>query len=169
MSMVTPWDLAKYFVFLQVALWYWLNCELSNFMPIILICISIPIKSFQAFKNQTLPVSFPDSATAMWCIQRSDSKTPHVCLYLWQTWHRHKDKIHKTVETDGQNIRFHTSVCVLVVDTLTILPDFKFTKMKNVLQPTRKTFEEISNVQELPVDWESFSICYWKVKIRRNS
>ena len=127
MSMVTPWDLAKYFVFLQVALWYWLNCELSHFMPIILICISIPIKSFQAFKNQTLPVSFPDSATAMWCIQRSDSKTPHVCLYLWQTWHRHKDKIHKTVETDGQNIRFHTSVCVLVVDTLTILPDFKIT------------------------------------------
>ena len=32
--------------------------ELSHFMPIILICISIPIKSFQAFKNQTLPVSF---------------------------------------------------------------------------------------------------------------
>ena len=49
-------------------------------------------------------------------------------------------------------------MCVLVVDTLTILPDFKITKMKNVLQPTRKTFEEISNLQELPVDWESFSI-----------
>ena len=33
-------------------------------------------------------------------------------------------------------------------------------KMKNVLQPTTKTFEEISNVQGLPGDWESFSIWY---------
>ena len=50
---------------------------------------------------KTRPYQFlfhPDSATAMWCIQRSNSKTPHVCLYLWQTWHRHKDKIYKTVD-----------------------------------------------------------------------
>ena len=126
MSMVTPWDLAKYFVFLQVALWYWLSyhilCLLSWFAS------PSPSNHFRHLKTRPYQFLFhPDSATAMWCIQRSNSKTPHVCLYLWQTWHRHKDKIHKTVETDEQNIKFHKSMCVLVVDTLTILPDFKIT------------------------------------------
>ena len=72
-----------------------------------------PSNHFRHLKTRPYQFLFhPDSATAMWCIQRSNSKTPHVCLYLWQTWHRHKDKIYKTVDRWAKHKVSHVYVYI---------------------------------------------------------